>query len=167
MAANGMDFRGNKNPNYKTGLAPSGGSRSSLYNSWQAMKQRCLNPNHPKYHRYGGRGIAVHKDWLTIEGFLKWAKASGHKEGLTIDRIDNNGNYCPENCQWVTASDNSKKKSTTKLSAYDARAIRIALEKGEKATALAKDYGVCHGTVWHIQKGITHREDVCQKQSNW
>jgi len=155
---------GDKNPNYKTGLAIHG-SRPSLYNSWCGMKARCLNPASPKYARYGGRGITVCDEWKDITGFYAWAIEAGWKQGLSIDRIDTDGNYCPENCRWITMSENSRKKRTTKLTMQDATSIRLRLDDGENAHALAKEYGVTHGTVWFIQKRFTHvPEGECTKR---
>lgn len=74
------------------------------------MRERCFNIKHPSYHRYGGRGITICGAWLnSLNAFRKWALANGYAFGLTIDRKDNNGNYCPGNCQWLTKSANSKK----------------------------------------------------------
>jgi len=79
------------------------------YNSWIDMIKRCNNPKHKAYHRYGGRGISVCEEWLDYPIFKKWAVANGHEKGLSIDRIDNDGNYYPENCQWITRVENVKK----------------------------------------------------------
>ena len=158
MGNNNCDFSGENNPNYKTGYATSG-QRKSFYNTWQNMKGRCLNKNHPKYHRYGGRGIKIHKTWLEIKGFAEWCFDNGWQEGLTLDRINNDGDYCPENCQWVTPSANSRKKSTTKLSWEDAQDIRERIKNGESEMNIAKSYGVVHGTIWFIVNGYTHVED--------
>lgn len=158
MGFNGKDVRGSKNPNYKTGLKTAN-SDEKFYNAWQGMKQRCLNPKHPKYSRYGGRGITVCEEWLSVRGFYNWAIDSGWEKGMTIDRIDNDGNYCPENCKWVSCSENSRKKSTTKISYNDAQLIRNRCNAGEDQYSLAKEYNVTHGTIWFIAKGFTHVPD--------
>lgn len=80
------------------------------YKIWQAIKSRCYGKNNKEFHRYGGRGITVCDEWRDHpEAFIAWADLNGYRPDLTIDRIDNDRGYSPDNCQWITRSENSCK----------------------------------------------------------
>ena len=85
-------------------------SNDPIYDCWIAMKARCYNFKNPVYELYGGRGIEVCKSWR--HSFISFIKDMGasYKRGLTLERINNNGNYEPENCQWITIQEQQKNK---------------------------------------------------------
>lgn len=85
---------------------------TSVYNRWMAMKRRCFNPNSTRYERYGGRGITVCARWLEFENF--YADMGDPPPGTTLERIDNNGNYEPGNCCWVTPKDQANNRSNNR-----------------------------------------------------
>lgn len=92
-----------------------------LYRIWQQMKTRCCNPKYEYFSSYGGRGIKVCDEWLDKDGFVRfyeWSMSHGYADDLTIDRIDVNGNYCPENCRWATMKEQSKNKRNTPFVTY-------------------------------------------------
>ena len=101
--------RGKESINYKHGDSIVK-TRKKLYRIWQAIKTRCLNPNHITYYYYGNRNIKICNEWKNdYLAFKTWALSHGYIEGLTIDRINNNGNYEPNNCRWITKSENTRK----------------------------------------------------------
>lgn len=111
--------KGENNPLYKHGQ-----SNTRLHKIWQNMRNRCHNPNTPDYKYYGGRGIKICKAWGNFTVFKLWAINNGYSEVLTLDRIDVNGNYCPDNCRWVTRKEQSNNK----------RNLRVIEYKGETRT---------------------------------
>ena len=85
-----------------------------LKNLFMSIKVRCYNINCKSYRWYGGKGIKVCDEWINNPlSFEEWALSNGYQDGLTIDRIDENKDYCPDNCRWVSIEENSKWKSTT------------------------------------------------------
>ena len=86
-------------------------SRRRLASIYQGMKQRCYNTNRPNYKYYGGRGIVICDEWLnSFQAFFDWAMANGYQENLTIDRVNTDGNYEPQNCRWVSFKEQATNK---------------------------------------------------------
>ena len=87
-----------------------------FYSTWNNMIQRCTSPNHRRYKDYGGRGITVCEEWLDVKNFVAWAESTHPNiEGYSLDRIDNDKGYYPENCRWadrITQNNNQRKRNT-------------------------------------------------------
>lgn len=131
-----------------------GDTHTGLYYVWQSMLKRCSDLHNKNYKNYGGRGIAVCLDWHDYKEFRSWALKTGYKKGLSIDRIDNNGNYCPENCRWATRSQqNDNTRRTIKIKYHN---------KTQSLTAWCKELGLKRDTIyarihsygWPIQKAF-------------
>lgn len=93
---------------------------SRLYCIWRSMKQRCLVTTSTAYHNYGGRGISICQEWIdNFKSFRDWAYSSGYSDNLTIDRINNDGDYCPENCRWISKKAQCSNKRTNVFFEYN------------------------------------------------
>lgn len=110
-----------------------------LYKLWTSMKKRCANPNSESWKDYGGRGIRVCDEWQDYPAFYQWAKSAGYKEGLTLDRIDVNGHYAPDNCRWANAVEQARNRRNTPLVLFNGRKIPVQ--------ELTEKTGVLQGTV--------------------
>lgn len=100
-------------------------SSSRIYRIWQKMKDRCFNKNVRSYKDYGERGIKVCKEWLIVDNFIKWALENGYRDDLQIDRINNNGDYEPFNCRWVTPKSNSRNRRSNIFIEYNGKNISL------------------------------------------
>lgn len=134
---------------------------TKLYSKYAGILRRCYNKNEKCYKNYGGRGISVCDEWLSsFVSFYEWAINNGYQEGLSIDRIDNNGDYCPENCRWV---DN-------KTQANNRRSNRLYTMNGEtkNLSQWCKQYGMEYTVVrnrivkhgWPFEEAITYKDDA-------
>ena len=91
-----------------------------LYDTWAKMKERCLKEDSPRYKDYGGRGIKICQEWIDdYDNFAEWALTHGHQMNLTLDRIDNNGNYEPSNCRWATTVQQGRNTRRNLLVTYN------------------------------------------------
>lgn len=122
-----------------------GKSKTRLYQIYKGMKQRCLNENSPAYNYYGGKGVSIHKDWLSnFMSFYKWSYNNGYKEGLSIDRIDPNGNYEPNNCRWVESQQQQNNKLNSFFITIDGSRKTLAewakINKANKQTLYSQFY---------------------------
>jgi hypothetical protein len=103
------------------------GNENRLFRIWAGIKQRCYNPNVRNYKRYGARGITMCDEWLdSFLTFQKWALENGYSDNLSIDRIDNNGNYCPENCRWTSTKKQNNNRGTTVFITYKGETHSVA-----------------------------------------
>ena len=101
--------KGDVNPQKRVNLLKRDYPR--LYRIWCGMRSRCYYPKNKCFHCYGGRGITICDEWhSSFDAFANWALANGYSDELSIDRIDVNGNYCPENCRWATNEEQQKNK---------------------------------------------------------
>lgn len=110
-----------------------------LYHVWRQMLQRCENPKHKDYPGWGGRGITVCDDWHDVLKFEAWAMSSGYKRKVTIERVDNMGNYCPENCTWIPNEMQGKNTRRIRWIKYQERDIPL--------TEFCEEIGVKYRTV--------------------
>lgn len=131
---------------------------TQLYVAWLNMRSRCNKPDNIMYQNYGGRGIRVCKEWDdAFEPFMEWALGHGYKDGLSIDRIDVNGNYEPSNCRWVP-------KSEQYLNRTDSHLI-TALGKTQTIKEWADETGIKYDTIerrinaygWDAEKAVTKK----------
>lgn len=109
------------------------------YGSYHSMMDRCYRPRANNYQQYGGRGIRVCEEWHNIEAFESWADSSGFRPGMTIERIDVNGDYSPLNCKWATPKEQANNRRNTLVIAYN----------GERHTVSgwSEILGVCRSTI--------------------
>jgi len=135
--------------------ASHGMTGTRIYNVWKHMKQRCLNKNSKRYEDWGGRGIKVCSKWKTFEGFWEDMKDS-YLDDLSIERIDNDGDYCLENCRWATRKQQGSNKRNNRILKWNNMektltdwASYIGMNKGTLSSRINK-------SKWSVEKSLTY-----------
>lgn len=142
------------NGNVKHGLYK---EHKELFNLWQTMKSRCENPKRENFERYGARGITVCKEWHEAKIFVEWALNNGYKKGLQLDRIDNDKGYSPDNCRFVTPSENSRNRRNTKYLTLNGETKSVVEWCEQKSVS-------CHTVYyWIREKGKEYAEQRLSK----
>lgn len=131
---------GNKNGRYLHGKC-----RTRLYKIFSMMKDRCYNPKSSAYPYYGGKGITICREWIDdFMNFYNWAMANGYKENLTIERINVNGNYEPDNCEWIPQKEQMRNRTNSHFVQYNGETMTL--------TEASKKFHICRGTIRKYEK---------------
>jgi hypothetical protein len=129
-------------------------NKPRIYKIWEGMKQRCNNPNNPRYKYYGGNGIKICKEWNESSAvFIKWAMENGYSDELTIDRINPLDGYRPENCRFITISDQQRNRTNNRI---------INTPSGPMTLMDAvRNYGICKSTLrQRIDTGMSEESAI-------
>jgi hypothetical protein len=140
-----------------------GMARSRLYNIWKLMKRRCNNPKDNVYKYYGGKGIKVCQEWEKFIPFMEWAHNNGYTDELTIDRIEGDKDYSPDNCRWITQSENSRIANVGREGWKKGKFKYIEFNGQSKTKAeWAEELGVTYATInirlnrgWSLEKTLS------------
>lgn len=128
---------------------------TKLYETWKKMRDRCNRPNATQYKDYGGRGIKVCEEWdKSFQAFYDWSYANGYDDNLTIDRIDNNKGYYPENCRWATYKEQMRNKRTNHIITYKNQSQCIS----QWCEELNLSYSAVTGRLrrgWSVEKALS------------
>lgn len=128
--------------NSKCRIKPNSNRKHKLYRVYYSMRERCHNPNDKQYFNYGARGIKLCDEWLSsYDAFYEWALSHGYKEGLTIDRRDNNQGYSPDNCRWITQAEQTNNTRRNKWITFNGKTLNIE--------QWAKEININPVTLWH------------------
>lgn len=147
-----------------------GESKTRLYNIWIDIKKRCYRKNFWAYDRYGGRGITLCKEWHDYLTFRDWCMNNGYTENLTIDRINNDGNYEPSNCRWVDRKTQANNKSNVRLISYNGETKNVS----QWAETLGINYRTLYNRIFNynipVEEALTNKKysigkrgDACVK----
>lgn len=131
-------------------------SNTKLYGIWNAMRQRCYNPNYHAYKNYGGRGITICDDWVnSFNNFYNWAINNGYQEGLSIERINVDDNYYPNNCTWITLAQQAQNRRSCHMFCYNNKKQNLS----QWCNELGLDYKLVHNRIfklnWSFERAIS------------
>lgn len=101
-------------------------TKTRLYKIWDGMRGRCKRETHKHFKDYGGRGVSICTEWESFDIFKEWAIANGYTDGLTLDRIDCNGNYEPKNCRWATMKEQARNKRNNHRVTVEGRTMTLS-----------------------------------------
>ena len=131
-----------------------GGKGTRLYHIWKSMRERCNNPNTNRHHIYYDRGIEICKEWDNFSVFREWALLNGYNDLLTIDRINGDNGYCPDNCRWATYTEQANNSSNAKMITYNG--------KTQSQSEWGRELGINHSTIsnrmkkgWSIERVLS------------
>jgi len=132
-----------------------------LYRVWHGMRGRCLSTGNPSFKHYGGRGITICPEWEDFKVFYDWAISAGWLPELFLDREDNDGNYTPDNCRFVTVLKSNRNKSNT-ITEAQAVAIHGLLDAGHPIHAIARILNIPRYTITNIKRRLCWlKEELC------
>jgi hypothetical protein len=131
-------------------------SGTRIYRIWKGMRNRCENQNIPQYRDWGGRGITVCEEWKTdFNKFYEWSMTHGYTNELSIDRIDNDGNYCPENCRWTTAQTQALNRKSNSFITYNGITKHISEWDKDIGSAKSGRVRARLNAGWSIEDAVT------------
>lgn len=140
-----------------------GESQTPLYRHWRAMKYRCESPNSHAYKWYGAKGVKVCDEWQTYEGFKKWVEETRPHESYTVERIDVNGDYSPQNCTWIPLSKQPNNRTMNVQITYQGKTMNLS----EWCTELHLDYKLIHNRIhklgWTFEKAVNTPVDTTKR----
>lgn len=122
-------------PHFNTTHGCSTGERRRLYDVWRQMHRRCYSPACKDFPAWGARGIRICDSWHDVRTFVAWAESAGYRRGLTIERIDNDGDYTPENCHWI--ENELQASNTRRLTFLEAFGEKRRIDEWAKVTGVA------------------------------
>lgn len=139
--------------NYKHGDARKN-AVNPLFNVWRTMLSRCTNPNGRYYHRYGGRGISVCDEWSTYTPFKEWAESHGYINGLTLERVNNDKGYSPDNCIFATRRQQARNRASSVYITHEGLRMTLAEAAERHGLAIQTLWARLNKLHWPVQKAL-------------